>query len=461
MHIKKYDHNYSRRHFLESVSKGVLTAGVLAPLWPIIGNAGEIDNAYPEELLSIEMYTKGKIKVGDIITADNVEYVKDLLDESAFIQVSQMGRRIKIVETTRDVTKMFPHEWLQATLSNQGQAEFGADGNVYTKDGKRWIGGNPFPDPKTAEEATANLTLSWGRHDQSVYAVRDWDIGANGEEQYQYDFVWAEMAAAGMVTDPAMPYMEGKSHEDKLRYQSVWFTHPNDVKGTSFVNTWYYDQKKMPDLFGYLPAFKRTRRFPTNQRFEPLVPGITLFLSDAWATGDPMLTWGNYKVVGRGPHLGAVSENFNGEDENWQPGVHGGPKDQTFFDVCMELCPDVLIVEAEPVGFPRAPVSKKRTWIDVRNGAFVAYNTFDRRGELWKAQEPHFSQYSKDGITVMDGDHPAWSWTSACFHDLQTNRVSRFCQVKEVRGGYKSGYNQGVELYERYLTKQAMARLGR
>ena len=91
------------------------------------------------------------------------------------------------------------------------------------------------------------------------------------------------------------------------------------------------------------------RRFPTNQRFEPLVPGITLFLSDAWAAGDPMLTWGNYKVVGRGPMLGAVSQNWTG-GENWEREVHGGPHGQTFMETSMELVPEVLIVEAEPTG---------------------------------------------------------------------------------------------------------------
>src|SRR3546814_5812226 len=70
---------------------------------------------------------------------------------------------------------------------------------------------------------------------------------------------------------------------DLLCLQSVWFTAPQDTAGSSFLSTWYYDQRKFPDLYGYLPAFRRVRQFPTNQRFEPLLPGITWFLSDAWA----------------------------------------------------------------------------------------------------------------------------------------------------------------------------------
>jgi len=456
MHIKKYDHNYSRRLFLDRVTKGAMAAGVLTPLWPLISQAGDITKAYPEELLSIDAYTKGKIKTGDFVTADNVELVKDLLDPVAYIQISQMGRRIKIAPTTTDVTKIYPHEYLEATLRNSGKAMMDADGNVYTKDGKPWIGGNPFPEAQNGTEAFANITLSWGRHDENLYAIRDWDIGPDGSEQYQYDFCWAEKNTVGLVNS-ANPYWEG--HTDKLRYQSVWFTYPNDSRGTSFLNTWAYDQRKFPELFGYIPAFKRVRRFPSSQRFEPLVPGITVFLSDAWAAGDPMLTWGNYKVIGRQPMLGAISNNWMGNNPNYEPTVHGGPKGITFFDQTMELIPETIVIDAEPTGYPRAPVSKKRVWIDTRNMMFTSYVTYDRRGELWKSFEPSFSQYVQGDTVKMDGEHPVWSWTHVHSHDIQTNRMSRFFQAEEVRGGFNSGYNQG-DLYDRYMTVPAIRRLG-
>jgi len=460
MHITKYNKDFSRRKFLETVSTGVLSAGVLTPLWPLIANAGDIDKAYPEELLNIGGYTKGKVDVGDYITADNVELVKELLDPMAYKQISEMGRKVKIVPTTTDITKMFPAQYLDATLKNAGKAMFDGDGNVVTKDGKRWIGGSPFPNPTTGAEALANLTLSWGRYDQSMFAIRDWDMASDGEVEYQYDLVWVEMGASGLLNHPSGPYLEG--HDDMLRYQSVWFTHPNDSKGTSFLNAWKYDQRQFPELNGYLPAFKRVRRFPTNQRFEPLVPGMTVYLSDAWATGDPLLTWGNFKIVGRGPFLGACSNNWIGEKNNWLRPVHGGPKGESFFDVSMELCPDVLVVEAEPTGFPRAPVSKKRLYIDLRNTQYISALTFDRRGELWKSFEPHYAQYVNGSDVRKDNTgNPVWTWSSVHSHDIQTNRISRLAQVKEIQGGYKSAVNMGVDTYDKYLTVQAMRRLGR
>jgi hypothetical protein len=462
MRLKKYDFDYGRRMLLQKAAIGA-SAGVLAPLWSTIGNAADVTKAYPDELLSIEMYTKGKIKPGDVVTAANVDVVKDLLDPIAYQQVKTMGRRINIVESTKDVSKLFPYGYLEATLKNKGLGKVDATGNVVDKNtGGPWIGGNPFPDFKDGLEATANLTLAWGRHDYSQYAVRDWDIAPDGTLAYSYDFVWAELNTTART--------DGKvwgGKKDLLRYQSVWFTSPQDVAGTSFLNTWHYDQRQFPDLVGYLPAFKRVRQFPTNQRFEPLVPGVTIFLSDAWAAGDPMLTWGNYKIVGRQPMLGYIGgANFmggrGGKMDNYERPVHGGPKGQTFFETYAELVPETVIVDAEPVGYPRAPVGKKRTWIDVRNGMYVAYNTYDRRGEIWKSFEPAYAQYSNEKMTVRDSTgHPAWSWVFVHSHDFQANRMSRFVQAKEITGGYQSGYStNGVDVYNKYLTTQAIQRLG-
>lgn len=454
MHIRKYDHDYSRRFFMEQAAKGIATAGVLGPLWPMIANSADITKAYPDELMSIDAWSKGKIKTGDFITAENVEIVKDLLDPVAYQQVKTMGRKIKIVPTTRDITRMFPAEYLEATLKNQGKAKFNADGNVVGPDGKPWLGGNPFPDAKTGIEAAANLTMCWGRKDNSITAIRDWEVAPDGSQSYQYDFAWVEQNTTARADGKVLP-----GADELLRYNAVYFTGPSDVKGTGYLNTWYYDQRKFPDLVGYLPAFKRVRKFPTNQRFEPLVPGMNLYLSDAWASGDPMLTWGNYKIVGRGPMLGAQSQTWYGDHPNWERPVHGGPKGITFFDTNMELCPDVVVFEAEPVGYPRAPVGKKRVWVDVRNQMYVAYITYDRRGEIFKSFEPQYSFLDKGDKKFMDGKNTAWHWTAVQCYNFQDGRMTRFQPVTSITGGMSTAFNVDG-LYEKYMTQQALQRMG-
>lgn len=455
MHILKFDHDYSRRAFLAKA--GTLAgAGILAPLWPLIAKSADISKAYPDELLSVDAYTKGKVKTGDMITAANVDFVKDLLPPITYKQIKEMGRKIKIVPTTRDVTRMFPADYLEATLRNNGKAKLDKDGNIVNADGKPWIGGNPFPDAKTALEAFHNLTLSWGRYNNATYAMKDHDIGPNGKVAYEYNFGWFEEGTVARL-GPDGPYWKG--HEDRLRYQALLFTAPSDVRGTAYLSTWYYDQRKFPDLVGYVPAFKRVRKFPTNQRFEPLVAGITFYLSDAWAAGDPLLTWGNFKLIERRPMLGAQSQNWYGDDPNWEAPVHGGPMGQTFMDTNYEMCPECLVIEAEPIGYPRAPVGKKRVWVDARNMEYIGYHTYDRRGELFKSFDPAYGLYEKGNLRDMTGKHATWSWTMVHSHDIQSNRMSLLRQVKEIPGGIKSARN--VEgLYEKYLTEQAIARMG-
>jgi hypothetical protein len=46
-------------------------------------------------------------------------------------------------------------------------------------------------------------------------------------------------------------------------------------------------------------------------------------------------------------------------------------------------------------------------------------------------------------------------------HDVQANRMSRFVQAKSVTGGYTGSYAEnGVDVYNKFLTPQAIGRLG-
>jgi hypothetical protein len=478
MHIRKYDFDYSRRVFMEKVAAGSGTAGVLGALWPIMAQTGDTYKAYPEELTDIEAYTKGKVKVGDVIDKDNVELVQDLIDPMLYQEITQDGRKFFILPTQTKIEEQFPPFYLDATLKNWGQAQFGADGNVWTKDGKPGIGGHPFPNATTGEEVIANVTLAWGRHDADIYAIPTYALDTEGEVQYEYHFVWAQQQTIGLVHPDNMatgPYLPGKEH--MLRYQSVWFTAPNDIKGTAFMNEWYYDQTKFPELYGYLPAFKRVRRFPTNQRFEPLVAGINLFLSDAWAAGDPMLTWGNWKIIHRGPYLGAMHHNWRPDQENWTHPVHAGPAGKSYYYVGKSLLPDVIVLEGEPTGFPRAPLSKRRVYFDARNLMYPQAISYDRRGEIWKSFEPGFAYYDTahnqsnypgmpdygTHVTKASDGRSEWSWNWVISNDIQSKRITRFCQSETCQGGWKSGYdNQGSaqDFIDKYMTQSAMRRLG-
>lgn len=458
MHIRRFDHGFSRRRFLDQLGRGAVTAGVLMPLWRAMADTGGAAAAYPEELRSIEAYTKGKLAPGQEIHAGNVDLVQDLLDPIQVRQIRDMGRKLRLARETDDITRLSPYEYVEATLRNVGKARFDTDGNVVTGDGRPWIGGTPFPASTDGMAAFAGQTLSWGRHDASVYAIKECDIGTGGSIDYRYEAAWAEMSPVARVAMDPKPYLPGE--EDKLRYQAIFFAAPDDVRGGSFLNVWPYDQRQFPDLFGYVPTFKRIRRYPTNQRFEPMLPGSDLYLSDAWAAGDPYLTWGNYRVVGTGPALAGLSGNWSSRLDNWEKPTHGGPKGKTFFDTVVELVPQAITVEAEPVMFPRAPVSKKQVRFDLRTMLPITMVSYDRRGQLFRSFDGAYSLYD-DGVgRVMDGAHPYWSWTHVHAFNIQTGRMTRIEQVARLTSGDAMRVNDPA-IFDLYLTQGAMQRRGR
>ena len=120
MRLIKYGEGWTRRHFMGQLAKGVAAAGLLTPLFDVIGRNGDCAAAYPPELLSIEAYTKGKLKAGDVLNADNVDLVKDIIDEVAYWQVKYDKRTIDLIATETDVTKL-----LRTLLSGSNGAQQG------------------------------------------------------------------------------------------------------------------------------------------------------------------------------------------------------------------------------------------------------------------------------------------------------------------------------------------------
>ncbi|MEQ8230558.1 MAG: DUF1329 domain-containing protein, partial [Gammaproteobacteria bacterium] len=130
--------------------------------------------------------------------------------------------------------------------------------------------------------------------------------------------------------------------------------------------------------------------------------------------------------------------------------------------------------EGEPVGFPRAPLSKRRVYFDARNIEYPQAISYDRRGEIWKSFEPGFSQYytGHGDAGVPDyGSHEKratdgrleWSWNWVISNDIQSKRITRFCQSQTCQGGWESKWDSSgsaEDFINNYMTQSAMRRLG-
>src|SRR5438105_13061669 len=93
-----YFNYWTRRGFLKRAG-AFLGAGLLQPVISLIGSGKSIAAAYPNEVLSIEKYTKGKIKPGMVISKDTYQPFKDLPPEGLLLELQRVAQ-IKTGKTT-------------------------------------------------------------------------------------------------------------------------------------------------------------------------------------------------------------------------------------------------------------------------------------------------------------------------------------------------------------------------
>jgi hypothetical protein len=303
-------------------------------------------------------------------------------------------------------------------------------------------------------------TLSWGKHDTQAHPSIDFDTDADGYVEYEYASYGVEWQTVGRLTLDPHPYMRG--HENQLRIGTSTMVAPQDVAGTGFLQVWAYDQHKLPGFYVYQPTTKRVRTYPVDQRFEPLFPGNTFFVTEIYMAGDPLLTWGNFKLVGKGPLLAGASHCADLDQPNWIHKTCGGKSGVKYWRTRMELVPEMYVVDMEPIAYPRAPIGKKRIWYDARTLSPFTMISYDRQGKIWKRWEGSADYYErKPGMKWIEGtpDH-FFSWSHVHAHDLQSNRMSRFYYAQSVPGGYHATVDD-PSLFDNFCTMEALERLGR
>lgn len=454
MRLRKYGDGWTRRHFLDQIGKGILAAGVIAPLWDTIARSGSCAAAYPTELLSLEAYTKGKLKAGGVLDASNVDVVKDLLDPAIYTQIKSDGRVADLVATETDVRKLVLPEYFDATVRNRGIHVIGRDGNVYTKNGKPWIGGNPFPEPTTADQLLLSNALAWGRHDTEADAMREWDTDRDGDVRYTYDLLFVICLTVGRVLADPKPYIPG--YEKDLRVMTSVIAAPQDVRGMATLTTQPYDQHTFPTAWGFIPSTKRVRSMSPTERFNPLLPGSTMFMSDAWMLGDPLYTWGNFKLVSKGPMLSCVSQGAYADRPGWEMPLCGGKNGKKYFRTRIELVPEAYVVQLEPVGYEKCPYSYKRIWYDARTLNPLTMVGFNKAGAPLHQHEAGYGIYP----SRTPGQAPTWTYTYIHAMDMESGKLTRNQVLPEITGGFKTTFDD-PSLFESYCSLDALRRLGR
>ncbi len=178
--------------------------------------------------------------------------------------------------------------------------------------------------------------------------------------------------------------------------------------------------------------------------------------------GDPLLTWGDFKLVGKGPLLTCAHHCSDLDRPNWEHKICGGKSGKKYYVTRMELVPETYIIEMSPTHYPRCPYSKKRIWYDARTLNPLTMITYDRQGKEWQQWEGGFDFYErKPGSKWIEGvPEKFWSWTHVHAHDLQSQRMERFQVLQEITGGFHTDVDN-PKLFDEFCSMSALRRLGR
>lgn len=439
--------DWTRRDFLKAA--GVMAgAGYLKPLLSLVGEGKTITGAYPEEVLHIEAYTKGKVKPGMVISKQNVELIKDFAPESLVIELQRGSTEIKIAETTLMATNppgILPKYWLEATMRNKGRARLTSKGQLVDKNGDWWIGGTPFPEPKNALETIWNYTANGIHVDDYAEPSDEIYVNSSGSVVRQDSAYFQQITSTGRVVADPKPY--NPLHKDELMRTRLAFWRPEDVQGLQNVSIVYNDGTKLPDTFLYIPSLRRVRRVPTTQRFQPIVPNATYFISDINMFNDPTLTW-SYKLIGSKPMLGwsplNTGDYSSGGDFTCKKSNDKFPRST------WELRPEITILECYP-HLPGSDVYKrKRLYIDAVYWTPLYAEIWDRADRLWK----FICMFTTNTGQPDHAGGLAPNASCLVFADLQRDFHSNvYFSLKAPSGDFAA--NAGITISE-YMTPEAL-----
>ncbi|OUU74206.1 MAG: hypothetical protein CBC29_08705 [Methylococcaceae bacterium TMED69] len=424
---------------------------------------------------SIEEYTEGKIKHTDVISAKNISYLENLVDPSTYKEVMFENREFLLSPSENDHETLFPPFFYQATRNNRNKLSINEQNNVVDKAGAEWTGGLPFPTTKSAKEITYNLALGCNRHDQAVNAINGSIIDKNGNVEQSFDMVFASQQLSGICNPSINDSIEDKTrYKHLLKYNAVWFSEPEELKGLTFTNKWFKDQYKFPELYSFSPNTRRMTKLANSRRLSEIIPNINFSLSDAYGFGDPFGVWGNWKIVYKGPFLVSTQHNWRPDLPNWDLPITGGLKGQSYYLVRKQYVPNIIVIDITPTGYRNPGFAKKRIYIDSRNMTPAKILYYDQSNNIIKSIEIGYSQLKinssiqptiRNAPILTSLKKPDWNWSWYICKNHRTKKIGRFHLAESCTGGWKTTSDNITlngtpdEFIEKYMTQKGIRKL--
>ena len=350
---------------------------------------------------------------GTVISAANLDQVKSatfeghtigsMLTEKMEWRIRNSGWKLTLAKPKKVALDA---RWIKASKANEGKTRIN-DASCQV-DG--WKAGAPFPtidmkDPEAANKIIWNLSL--GSLVGDVSSVPSFtQLLIDGKSGIHAELVaeFTRYNMKGRLTGDATTIGD----DNESARQLLFFKAPSEVKGIG-TYTVMHDSTKVPDVWAYVPAVRRTRRLSGGAWMDPV--GSSDQLQDDLDGFNARPCWyPSYKLLGKRWVLAAANSKLDVWNTKASAAAEKYPtldRSAPFWNLDDNFEPrEVYMVEA--VTPSQHPYSKKVLYIETEYPRVHYVEAYNRKGEFWKFIELHSYVNQKEGdvrsvaINVID-----------------------------------------------------------
>jgi hypothetical protein len=353
--------------------------------------------------------TLDNLTVGMVITAANVDSVKDALDPEMYNHIKDGWVEITVGETTDFI---LPQTYIDATAK--------ADVQLGSQPGELigYVAGRAFPqqpdlnDPRAGEKLAWNYQYGYNWGDNAAIYPFYWRYRnmetSKVERQIKFNFHFLNWKHR-VNQEPIPEFPDNPANLFRSIYVQV--LEPFDVKNTQLLIHRYEDDLKRDNAWLYLGFQRRVRRLATGQVTDSFL-GSDLMIEDfegyngrvsdmKWTykgTKNILLPFYNHNEQ-------ALTDEFEDPDGYEYIDYHG--RGNCFPKVTYQLR-KVYVLESEPLD-KNHPISKRVHYVDAQTATLPRTLTYDRKGDLWKSwqicqahPDYHLAKNKGTGVSIDD-----------------------------------------------------------
>ncbi|MCS0808398.1 DUF1329 domain-containing protein [Massilia agilis] len=347
---------------------------------------------------------------GTVISAANLDQVKNatfeghtigsMLTEKMEWRIRNSGWKLTLAHSKK---VPLDQNWVKASKANEGKTKIN-DASCKV-DG--WKAGAPFPtidmkDPEAGKKIAWNLGIGSLLGDVSsvpnfTQVLIDGKSGIHAELVAEF----TRMNMKGRLTGGASTL----GSDDESARQLLFFKAPSEVKGIGTF-TVMYDAAKVPDVWAYVPAVRRTRRLSGGAWMDPV--GSSDQLQDdldgfnarpCWYPGYKLLSK-RWVLAAANSKLDVWNQKASSPAQKYPTLDHSAP----YWNLNDSYEPrEVYVLEvATPA---QHPYSKKVLYVETEYPRVHYVEAYNRKGEFWKFMDIHSYVNTKAGdIRTVSAD---------------------------------------------------------